>query len=130
MEPVVLIIDDEPVVLQVARDILQLARYSVLSADSAMAAIDLFKNAQRLDILLVEASLPKISGFSLAAKIKQLLDNAHLGVVIMSGWNYSLLFEAGDITDSEIFLSKPFDDRRLLEAVRRALAPAGARPSK
>src|SRR6476660_36915 len=80
----ILVVDDDPRVLNVVVAILKNANFMVLSADSGGAAINLAeKTEQRIDLLLSDVDLPGMSGPALGETLKTARPEIH--VMLMSG---------------------------------------------
>jgi CheY-like chemotaxis protein len=72
-----------------------------------------------IDLLLTDLVMPGMSGGELAATL--LTERPGIGVLFMSGYPQSLSQE-GYAPATEGVLSKPFTERRLLQAVRESIA--------
>lgn len=114
----VLIVDDEPAILEVAAATLVAAGYRTLVADNASAALRLF-HAHRDEIaaVLTDIMMPGMDGVALAEALRRL--DPHLPVVGASG-----LGQAAATTAARTFpqlLAKPFSTEQLLQALAEAL---------
>lgn len=111
----ILVVDDHPATLKVARILLESFGYSVLAADSAQEALILFRqHQQRIRLLLTDVAMPELSGPALVERLQRIKPD--LRVIYMSGYPNEGLHEKG-----AIFLSKPFNPAGLAKAVREAL---------
>jgi signal transduction histidine kinase/CheY-like chemotaxis protein len=118
---VVLIVEDEDGVRELAREFLISAGYRVLSAKDGLEAVQLASNHQgRLDVLLTDVVMPKLRGPETAKELKRRCPE--LRTIYMSGYlEYNAKNE--ELSD-EFFLQKPFSRSALIEKVREALAGA------
>ncbi len=121
-EPKILIVDDEPINLQVARKHLLLAGYKqfVLTADptEVLALLE----QEHPDLVLLDIMMPGMSGLELLRAIRARDDFGHLPILILTALDdREVKSEAlnGGATD---FLTKPVDPTELLPRVRNALA--------
>ena len=80
--PVILCVDDEPVGLHARSLLLSIAGYTVLTASSGKAALELFRGAH-VDLVITDHWLPDITGVELAAEMKQL--KPEVPIVLFSG---------------------------------------------
>ena len=130
--PVVLIVDDEPVVLRVVEGMLRRAGYEVHATTSAVAALETAQTLACIDLLVADASLPENGWpyFILGETLKERLC-PNLRVVLMSGWDSGTLSNKGLLSDLDIFLPKPFDAPQILVAAKQALdgVKGAARPA-
>ncbi len=121
-EPKILIVDDEPINLQVARKHLLLAGYKqfVLTADSTevMALVE----QERPDLLLLDIMMPGVSGLELLRAIRAREDLAHLPILILTALDDREIKSEALSAGATDFLTKPVDPTELLPRVRNALA--------
>ncbi len=118
----ILLVEDDPVILEAFEFTLQRRGYYVLSArdgDTAMALI-----AQQLpDIAVLDMMLPGKSGFQITQWLKE-QSEAQVFVVMMSG-NTSVAHRDYALSAGvDRFLAKPFAIAKLLEAVEGLCPPA------
>lgn len=114
----VLVVDDEPVVREGIRRVLEAAGMHVAVAEDAESAV-VHPAASECRLALCDLMLPDQSGIQVLRSLRKARPG--LPVVMITGYatteNHELALEAG-ATD---FLAKPFEESELLEAVRRAL---------
>jgi two-component system cell cycle sensor histidine kinase/response regulator CckA len=122
----ILIVDDEPSVLEVAARILRGDGYAVLEAGTYEQALSLAASRD-FQLLLTDSVMPGMSGISLAERLGELRPG--LPVLYMSGYS-----EGGPggqrVPDGAVaFVAKPFTRRALLDKVHAALkTPPAASP--
>ena len=114
--PVVLLVDDEPAIRQLAGRLLERAGLEVIRAESAAAAIALVDDpAVSIDVVLTDLVMPGIGGAELAAVVRRVRPT--VPIVFMSGFA-----EADVVTSLDApVVPKPFTAEVLIGAVRRAL---------
>jgi CheY-like chemotaxis protein len=110
-----LIVDDEPVTLRMACDILQ-TEYEVLSTSSARNALETIKSKPHIDLVLSDVQMPEMGGADLLDEIHRLSPST--AGVLMSGSEEVLSVLPPDTP----FLRKPFSSNELLAAVGSVLA--------
>jgi len=121
----ILVVDDEPAVLDVTSRILRKNGYATISASNCEEALSL-ASSRDFQLLLTDSVMPGMSGATLAERITA--TRPGLRVVHMSGYNDGML-TAQDIRDGSLaFVQKPFTAAALLDTVRAALGtqPTGA----
>jgi CheY-like chemotaxis protein len=85
--------------------------YSVMTAkDGETGLNNLLHHAERPDLILVDLMMPVKSGLEFRREQLRIAELAGIPVMFMTGHG---------IVDGESCLMKPFDERELLEAVRR-----------
>src|SRR2546421_3864364 len=103
---VILVVDDEPMVLQALSAILAGAGYEVLGAANGDRALELYGNRdERIDVVLSDLTMPGIDGPQLARCLCERWPG--MGVVFMSGYSAEMLSNCG-MAAAAHFLQKPF----------------------
>jgi CheY-like chemotaxis protein len=119
----VLLAEDECIVRELARMILERAGYRVLEAADGVSALDLWSEHRgEVDVLVTDMVMPNgVTGRELSKRL--LADDPNLAVVYASG--YSLELTAPDFRQSErqMFLQKPYLTDQLVSTVQRCLRP-------
>jgi two-component system, cell cycle sensor histidine kinase and response regulator CckA len=122
----VLVVDDEPALVNLAKMTLEAGGYEVLTAFSGHQAIELCSDQKdRVDLLLTDMNMPRMNGAELACSLAELLPG--LPVVFMTGDHTAtpqleMLVRHGPFSDCRI-IRKPFTPAQLLEEVNH-LIPA------
>jgi two-component system cell cycle sensor histidine kinase/response regulator CckA len=108
----VLIVDDEPDVLDFVGYVLREAGFATTEVGDGQAALMKLTGGQEFDLLLTDINMPGIDGFELARRARQL--RPELRVLHASGGYFP-----GMLPDlvREDFLPKPFRPRDLLNCV-------------
>jgi CheY-like chemotaxis protein len=120
----VLIVEDEEQVRTVARDILQRQGYKVLVARSPESALSLcMSETQRVDLLLTDVVMPRLSGPELAERLAVL--RPQIKVLFMSGFMDDALSRHGATGQKLNLISKPLTPQTLSQKVRELLGTAG-----
>jgi CheY-like chemotaxis protein len=114
-----LVVDDEPMVREIAAEHLADHGYSVLSAADGYEALPLVSE-HPIDVLFTDVVMPGLSGFELATRAK--LIRPELGIVYATGYGYSA---AGrDSPRHGHVLRKPYRVHELLAEIEGALSEA------
>jgi CheY-like chemotaxis protein len=98
-KPVILCVDDEPNSLVLRKLVLQKAGYEVVTANSAIAALDVLASS-RVDLVLSDQLMPGVTGTELARQIKNRWPS--LPVILISGVNEI----PADAEVADLFMSK------------------------
>jgi PAS domain S-box-containing protein len=120
----VLVIDDDPLVAEVLRDILERDGHAVKVADGGERGIDAFREAHRrgepFAIVLTDLGMPHTDGRRVASAIKAL--SSSTPVILLTGWGRRLLAEGELPPNVDQVLSKPPDLSDLRRAMSRCVA--------
>lgn len=117
--PVVLVVDDDPLVRSVMCATLERAGLHPIPAPDAPEALRVIEDADvRLDVLLTDVVMPTIDGRALAERAASARPG--LPVVFVSGYTERVL-EGVAMTSRRRLLTKPFGARELVLEVRAAI---------
>ncbi len=116
----VLYVEDEPVVQDVCRRMLESAGHRVVCVDDGEAALRTFREgSQQFDVVLSDVVLPRGSGRELAAAVHAI--DHELPVILCTGYD-PYAPQGQDLAAQRVeVLAKPFDKLQLLGAVDAAL---------
>ena len=123
----ILIADDERVVRDVARAMLERAGYTVISAADGDEALATFKERDGdIDAVVLDLMMPARSGGEVLRELRAIRPS--LPVVVSSGYAVDALNGAEEAIGEILFVQKPYSSTQLVGAVREALdarPPAG-----
>ena len=119
----VLLVDDEPMVRGVAREMLRALGYVVLEAAHAQEALRICQESgHRIHLLLSDVVMPGMNGPELAERVAS--TSRGIKVLFMSGFTCGVITGAGEPDSSRSFLQKPFSFKDLNRKVSKALDPS------
>jgi CheY-like chemotaxis protein len=117
---VILVIDDEPVIAEFLRDMLEFHGHPVIVANDASAAMDLIP-LQRPELIVMDLMMPCVDGLSLAVTLRHNPAATGVPIVAMSASDSALRI-AGDTGDFDAYVTKPFETDQMLDTVERLMA--------
>jgi two-component system cell cycle sensor histidine kinase/response regulator CckA len=116
----VLVVEDEPQVLDLAKKGLERRGYTVLTAASPADAIAICReHAGEIHVVVSDVVMPSMNGRDLNARLREIRPN--LRTVFMSGYTANIIADRGLMEDGILFLQKPFTLDALALKVREAL---------
>jgi PAS domain S-box-containing protein len=121
----VLLVEDEEVVRNLVREILEGNGYTVIEARDGVEALELGSRfSEPIHLLVTDVVMPKMSGRELAERLLSL--HTETRVLYMSGYTDGIIGHHGVLEPRTELLQKPFSVDSLAEKVRRVLdAPSG-----
>lgn len=118
----ILVVDDEPGITDVVRDILEFHGYPVMVANDAQSALDLIR-LQRPELILVDLMMPSLDGLSLAVALRHNLAAKGVPLIAISASDSALAL-ADRMGDFDAYISKPFETADLVATVERFMRVA------
>jgi DNA-binding response OmpR family regulator len=125
----ILVVDDEPRIVDLARDYLEHAGFTVVTAPdgpSGLAAV----RSRRPDLVVLDLGLPGLDGLDVTKQIRGGTETAALPIVMLTARDDELDKLLGLELGADDYLTKPFSPRELVARVkavlRRADRPVGA----
>lgn len=114
----VLIVDDEVAIREIAQTSLEAHGYQTLTAHDGVEAISLYvQHPQAIDLVIVDMMMPSMDGSLAIRALKQI--NPHVRIVAVSGLVTSELRLDVTGTDVLAFLPKPFTTKELLTTLNQ-----------
>lgn len=122
--PLVLLVDDEPSIRETLSFMLEMEGFTVAAAEDGMQGLDM---AQRLrpPVMLLDAMLPLVDGFSVCRQLKGDLATASTHIIMLTALGQRSDRERALAAGADFYLSKPFDEDELLTLLRRLTAAPG-----
>ena len=116
----ILLVEDEPAILNMTRIMLERKGYFILSAATPTKAIDMANaHADKIHLLMTDVVMPEMNGRNLSGKITDLYPDIRL--LFMSGYTANVIAHQGVLDDGVAFIQKPFSMADLAEKVREVL---------
>jgi CheY-like chemotaxis protein len=120
LQPLILVVDDEPGIRALVAKILRRERYDVVEASTATEAGEVAAAQLRpVELLVTDIMLPDHTGIVLAEQLRNQI--AGLKVLYMSGYTQDDRARTGDFPPGSKFLQKPFTLGALVAKVRESL---------
>ncbi len=119
---IVLVVDDEEIVREVATDILNSGGYEVMSVDDGDRAVDVIKNNPGVQVVILDIIMKRMNGKETFQAIKKI--RPELRVLLSSG--YDQQGPVGEIMGmgADGFIQKPYNLEELVGSVRNLMSLA------
>jgi len=116
----VLLIEDSKDIRESTGEILELADYVVLSADNGKNGVELAQ-ANLPDIILCDVMMPKLDGYGVLYLLKKNDQTAAIPFIFLTAKAERADLRKGMDMGADDYLTKPFDDMELLNAIESRL---------
>jgi signal transduction histidine kinase/CheY-like chemotaxis protein len=125
----VLCIDDEPLLRELLREVLEYYDHQVQTADSGEAGLELFAKARKegrpFEVVITDLGMPGINGREVTEKIKD--DSPATSVIMLTGWGMMLEERGEMVARADAVLSKPPRVAELLQTIAKVTGSAVAK---
>ena len=116
--PIILVVDDDPVNLQVLENQLTVRNYTVIKSTSGADALDKINTGMIPDLVLLDVMMPKMSGLEVARIIRERYSIFDLPIMMLTAKSRIADMSAGLEAGANDYLAKPFDKTELLARVK------------
>jgi DNA-binding response OmpR family regulator len=121
----VLVVDDEPRIVQLARDYLENAGFAVLTAGDGDSAVHAFRT-RRPDLVVLDLGLPERDGLDVTRTIRA---ESPTPIVMLTARDDELDKLLGLELGADDYITKPFSPRELVARVRAVLRRTEGTPA-
>ncbi len=114
----ILIVDDDPINLQVLENQLGLENYAIIRANNGQEALRAIASGTRFAIVLLDIMMPKMSGFEVCRIIRETYPAAQLPVIMLTAKNQASDLVQGLESGANDYLTKPFSKGELITRIK------------
>jgi len=125
-QPVVMVVDDDPDILDAITTILSTQPYSLVTSRDGLECLDKVR-AQMPDLMILDLLMPKMDGFAVVRELRGNPKYSAIPILILtsvredaSRRRYEL--ETGLAMDVQDYVEKPISPQELLDRVKNLLA--------
>lgn len=122
----VLIVDDSKTVRMQVREMLPKGNFEVLEAEDGLESLAII-NRESPSLILIDFFMPQMNGWEVVQKLKDHPRLKTIPVVLISGRREDVEQTVPDLFSYFEFVSKPFDQPMLMQAIKGAMAKARVR---
>ena len=126
MNEKILIIDDDPEILDMLETILTREDYDVLRAEKGEEALALFQS-NPIDLVITDMTMPKLNGDQLARRMMSI--RPQIPVILCTGFHEDISEEKALAMGIDKFVMKPIVKDKLASTIRAVLDNRSALPN-
>ena len=115
----ILLVEDNEMVRDLTREMLELFGHQVIAADNPANALDAAEQNEHVDLLLTDIVMPGMSGKQLFEKIREMFPEVK--VLFMSGYACNVIARHGVVESGTNFIQKPFSIKTLEEKIKSTM---------
>jgi PAS domain S-box-containing protein len=116
----ILLVEDEPAILRMTREMLERKGYTVMSAATPSEALEKAeKDSSAIDLIMTDVIMPEMNGRDLSRQITKFYPD--IRILFMSGYTANVIAHQGVLDEGVAFIQKPFSMADLTEKLREVL---------
>lgn len=117
----VLLVDDEPLIADMTKTMLETLGYSVIATTNSEHALELFKNdPKEFDLIITDQTMPEMTGVELASAVLQI--RPQMPIILCTGYSTMVDRDKALAMGIKNYYMKPFSVNELSVTIRDALA--------
>jgi CRP-like cAMP-binding protein len=113
----ILLIEDDSLIRENTAELLELANYKVISAENGKQGIE-FAKRDHPDLIISDIIMPELDGLSVLRIVNKNPETSGIPFIFVTGKSDSTDFRTGMNLGADDYLTKPYDDKDLLDVIR------------
>jgi DNA-binding response OmpR family regulator len=126
MQQKILVVDDEPDIVELLEFNLKAEGYEVITARTGLEALDRARTALP-DLIVLDLMLPELDGVAVSEILHSLPSTALIPVIMLTAWKTEISRMIGLATGADDYVTKPFSPRDLVTRIKSALSANATR---
>jgi signal transduction histidine kinase/class 3 adenylate cyclase len=118
----VLLVDDEPVNIQVLRNYLANLPYQLFAAGNGPEALEIIRKEGKFDLILLDLMMPRMTGYEVCRVIREEFLPSELPVIMVTAKNQMVDLVEGLSLGANDYLPKPFSKEELIARIKNQIA--------
>lgn len=117
----ILLVDDEEIITDVGKEMIERLGYRVLIAENGTQAVDIFKDRwEEVDLVILDLRMPGISSETTYDRFKEI--DPSVKVLLSTGWSEDDRVEALLKSGCNAIITKPFNIQQLSEKIHEVIS--------
>ena len=122
----ILSVDDDPMIRNLVRAILEASNFDVLTAENGVDAFKIIDSEARpidLSCIILDVQMPGMSGFDVLTRLKLHTDTQKIPVIMLTCQSSPEDFVSGYNIGADYYITKPFTREQLLYGITLVTTP-------
>ncbi len=120
----ILVVDDEPDIVETIRFVLESRGHKVIEARDGMEALDRARNMSP-DIIFLDVMMPKLDGYKVCRMLKFDSQYRNIPIILLTARAGSRDISMGEEVGADEYLTKPFDIEKVVSLVEKLAGNGG-----
>ncbi len=118
----ILIVDDEPDILNLTSKFLTLGDYNIITCNNGKEAMKVLEERyEEIDLVLLDVMMPGIDGYTVLDRVKTDENYKNIIVVLFTVKSFNEDIQKGKRFGADYYITKPFSGKELLNRVNEIL---------
>jgi PAS domain S-box-containing protein len=117
----ILVVDDEPINLQVVANHLSVQNYTIVQATNGMEALAKIERGFIPDLVILDIMMPKMSGYEVCQKIRQRFPATEMPIIMLTAKEQVSDLVEGLSVGANDYLTKPISKHELIARIKTHL---------
>lgn len=117
----ILVVDDEPINIQVLRNYLIMEGYKVLQANSGSEMFEVIDNISKPDLIVLDVMMPVMSGYEACRKLREHFSPSETPILMFTAKTQTADVVEGFLSGANDYIPKPCNKDELLSRIRTHL---------
>ena len=119
--PSLLLVDDEPINLEVLREHLSQEPYHLIFTSSGIEAMEMIEQGLKPSLVVLDVMMPRMSGFEVCEKLRERFSASTLPILMLTAKSQTTDLLKGFAAGANDYITKPFSKNELLARIRTHL---------
>ena len=120
MSKKILLVDDEPELVEMVKTRLEANNYEVITASDGKQALDKVRK-EKPDLIILDILLPRMDGYNVCGLLKTDIKYNKIPVIMLTVKSQESDKKKGEEAGAEAYIIKPFEAQELLEEIQKLL---------
>lgn len=116
----ILVVDDEPHILMLLQDNLEMQGFEVLAASDGLEALEMVAKDPP-DIIILDVAMPKMNGWDVCKTLKSSQDTKQIPIIFLTAFAQNADRDKGLSLGAARFITKPFHPDAIEKAIKEIL---------
>jgi len=112
----IMVVDDDPDILDIAKTILERSGYVVQTADSGMKVFSLLEE-KKPDLIILDVMMPHMSGLEVLERLKGTAETSSIPVILLTAQVQQEDMQRGYKLGANYYVTKPFTGTQLINGI-------------
>ena len=120
MANTILVIDDEHLIREIAKDMLNALGHDVILAENGKEGLEIYiKNKDKIDLVLLDQVMPEMNGIECLHELRRV--NPDVKVIFVTGVKKATFWKELKSLGVKVYLGKPYSIKKMEQAINKII---------